>query len=100
MTWAREVLAGRTPPERRAPCFFDPRHGPSARDVAWAPEGGTPRSVPACEADAQRVERGEEPRARTIDGAALLGGRPGLRAVLRVVLPRPADRLDDGRRLG
>ena len=40
MTWAREVLAGRTPPERRAPCFFDPRHGPSARDVAWAPEGG------------------------------------------------------------
>ena len=40
MLWAREVLAGRTPPERRAPCFFDPRHGPSTRDVSWAPPGG------------------------------------------------------------
>lgn len=68
MIWAREVLAGRTPPERRLPCFFDPRHGPSSRDVTWAPAGGTPRAVPACEADAQRVERGEEPDARRIDG--------------------------------
>jgi uncharacterized membrane protein YgcG len=67
MTWAREVFAGHTPPERRPPCFFDPRHGPSKRDVEWAPEGGTPRPVPACEADAQRVERGEEPQAREID---------------------------------
>jgi uncharacterized membrane protein YgcG len=66
MTWAREVLAGRTPPQRRAPCFFDPRHGPSARDVEWAPAGGTPRAVPACEADARRVERGEQPQAREI----------------------------------
>ena len=40
MLWAREVLAGRTPPERRAPCFFDPRHGPSSRDVSWCPPGG------------------------------------------------------------
>src|SRR6476659_5206143 len=53
MTSAEAILAGHQPPERRAPCFFDPRHGPSARDVEWAPPGGTSRKVPACEADAQ-----------------------------------------------
>jgi hypothetical protein len=71
MTSAKARLAGRRPPERRPPCFFDPRHGPSTRDVLWAPPGGTPRPVPACEADAQRVERGEDPHAREI----LMGGR-------------------------
>ena len=67
MTSARERLAGREPPERRPPCFFDPRHGPSVRDVEWAPPGGTPRPVPACAADAQRVESGEDPAVREID---------------------------------
>ena len=67
MLWAREVLAGRTPPERRTPCFFDPRHGPSARDVSWAPPGETARAVPACEADAQRVERGAQPDTRYVE---------------------------------
>src|SRR6185436_7985997 len=61
--WAMEStrarLEGREPPERRAPCFFDPRHGPSTRDVEWAPAGGAQRAVPACEADAQRVDRGD-----------------------------------------
>jgi hypothetical protein len=71
MTSAKARLAGRRPPERRAPCFFDPRHGPSSRDVEWAPLGRTPRPVPACEADAQRVERGEDPEAREL----LVGGR-------------------------
>src|SRR5207249_829331 len=71
MESAKARLAGREPPERRAPCFFDPRHGPSARDVEWAPPGGVPRTVPACEADAQRVERGDDPQAREL----LLGGR-------------------------
>jgi hypothetical protein len=66
MTAAKARLAGREPPERRPPCFFDPRHGPSSRDVEWAPVGGTPRPVPACEADAQRVERGEDPHAREL----------------------------------
>ncbi|KDN83064.1 membrane protein [Kitasatospora cheerisanensis KCTC 2395] len=28
---------GRPLPERRVPCFFDPRHGPSTTDVQWAP---------------------------------------------------------------
>jgi uncharacterized membrane protein YgcG len=67
LLWAREVLAGRTPPERRTPCFFDPRHGPSSRDVAWAPPGETPRAVPACEADAARVARGEQPDVRYVE---------------------------------
>jgi uncharacterized membrane protein YgcG len=66
MAVAEAELEGRTPPERRPPCFFDPRHGPSTRDVEWAPPGGTPRPVPACEADAQRVERGEDPSSRQV----------------------------------
>ena len=59
MAVADALVAGRKPPERRPPCFFDPRHGPSTRDVEWAPPGGAPRNVPACEADAQRLERGD-----------------------------------------
>ena len=62
----RAVLAGQPVPEHRPPCFFEPAHGPSTRDVAWAPDGGAPRAVPACEADAMRVERGEEPMSRQI----------------------------------
>ncbi|MFC7382500.1 hypothetical protein [Sphaerisporangium rhizosphaerae] len=53
-------------PERRAPCFFNPQHGPSARDVLWAPPGGAPRDVPACAADAQRVEQGFDPHMREV----------------------------------
>ena len=37
MEAAKARLAGREPPERRPPCFFDPRHGPSTRDVEWSP---------------------------------------------------------------
>ena len=32
-------LAGAVPPERRVPCFFDPRHGPSSADVLWIRSG-------------------------------------------------------------
>jgi hypothetical protein len=71
MAAAQAIVEGRQPPERRAPCFFDPRHGPSTRDVEWAPPGGTVRKVPACEADAQAVERGAEPASREV----LAGGR-------------------------
>ncbi len=71
MIAAQALLDGKQPPERRPPCFFDPRHGPSTRDVEWAPPGGTPRKVPACEADAQAVERGDEPASRQV----LVGGR-------------------------
>jgi uncharacterized membrane protein YgcG len=69
MQVAQALLEGSPPPERRPPCFFDPRHGPSVRDVEWAPPGGTPRPVPACAADALRVEQGEDPAMRQIDYA-------------------------------
>jgi hypothetical protein len=71
MAAAQALLDGKRPPERRPPCFFDPRHGPSTRDVEWAPPGGAPRKVPACEADAQAVERGQEPASREV----VAGGR-------------------------
>jgi hypothetical protein len=62
----RARLAGKEPPARRPPCFFDPRHGPSVRDVMWAPPGGTPRPVPVCAADAISLEEGNEPHARRV----------------------------------
>ena len=71
MTSAKARLAGEEPPERRAPCFFDPRHGPSVRDVEWAPPDGIPRTVPACAADAVRVEEGSDPNYREV----MVGGQ-------------------------
>ena len=70
MASAESRLAGQEPPERRPACFFDPRHGPSVRDVQWAPPGGEPRAVPACAADATHIEQGEEPASRQV----LVGG--------------------------
>lgn len=61
-------------PSRRPPCFFDPRHGPSVRDVVWAPEHGQPRDIPVCAADATRLEDGEPPMIRTVHTAD--GRRP------------------------
>jgi hypothetical protein len=66
MTAAKEELAGRQAPERRPPCFFDPRHGPSVTDVEWAPPGGQPRAVPVCAADLQRIEDGLDPQSREV----------------------------------
>jgi hypothetical protein len=66
MTAVRARVEGRPVPERRAPCFFNPQHGPSVQDVSWAPPGGAPRSVPACAADAQRVLSGQDPDARMV----------------------------------
>jgi uncharacterized membrane protein YgcG len=71
MEAARAEMAGRPAPERRPPCFFDPRHGPSVTDVEWAPPGGEPRPVPACAADAVRVRDGDEPHTRQVP----VGGR-------------------------
>ncbi len=53
--------AGRPLPERRPPCFFDPRHGPSVADVTWTPPGGTTRQVPVCAADRTRLSEGRTP---------------------------------------
>lgn len=57
---------GRPLPLRRPPCFFNPGHGPSTRDLEWAPPGGVRRSVPVCAADADRVAQGVEPDIRTV----------------------------------
>ncbi|MDH6137008.1 hypothetical protein P3T37_006439 [Kitasatospora sp. MAA4] len=57
---------GRPLPDRRPPCFFDPRHGPSTQDADWAPEGGAARTVPVCAADAQRLAVGLDPAIRTV----------------------------------
>jgi hypothetical protein len=62
----RARLAGEEPPERRLPCFFDPRHGPSVEEVSWAPPGGTARDVPACAADATRIKDGLDPDVRLV----------------------------------
>ncbi|MFE0699060.1 hypothetical protein [Streptomyces sp. NPDC058872] len=61
-------------PERRPPCFFDPRHGPAVDDRTWTPSGGAPREVPVCAADAARLDDGLDPVARTVDTDA--GRRP------------------------
>lgn len=60
------VRDGEPLPERREPCFFDPRHGPSRRDVAWAPPGGTERTIAVCAADARRLASGDDPLVRLV----------------------------------
>ena len=62
----RARVAGEPLPTRRPPCFFDPRHGLSVADVEWTPPGGTPRQVPACALDAERVRSGAEPDTRQV----------------------------------
>ena len=54
--------AGQPLPGRRPPCFFNPGHGPSTRNIAWHE-----RNVPACAADAVRVESGADPYIRTVE---------------------------------
>ncbi|MER7926711.1 hypothetical protein ABTY96_26765 [Streptomyces sp. NPDC096057] len=54
-------------PERRAPCFFDPRHGPSVADATWTPPGGASREVPVCAADQARLADGRDPMIREVD---------------------------------
>ncbi len=66
MAAAKAELAGGEAPERRPPCFFDPRHGPSVGDVEWVPPGGEPRPVPVCAADLQRIQDGIDPEARRV----------------------------------
>jgi hypothetical protein len=63
-------IAGDPLPAKRPPCFFNPAHGPSSRDVEWAPAGGAPRSIPACPADAERVLAGADPYIRTVQVGA------------------------------
>ncbi|MEU6545216.1 hypothetical protein [Streptomyces sp. NPDC046859] len=58
---------GRPLPERRPPCFFDPRHGPAVADETWTPPGGAPREVPVCAADRARLADGRDPAIREVD---------------------------------
>lgn len=67
-------MEGKPLPERRPPCFFDPRHGPSVQDAQWAPAGGAERTVPVCAADAARLADGEEPMSRQVETS--YGPRP------------------------
>jgi hypothetical protein len=64
---AATALTQRQPiPERRPPCFFDPRHGPSVTAVKWAPDGGKPRLVPVCAGCAKLIEAHSEPQVRRV----------------------------------
>jgi hypothetical protein len=71
MTVARARFEGGDLPQRRPPCFFDTRHGPSVDDVGWMPQGGPPRPVPACESCMWSIANGVEPPARQVTS----GGR-------------------------
>ena len=66
----RARRAGEPLPARRPPCFFNPSHGPSTQDVAWAPPGGQQRQIPVCGADADRIAQGAEPDVRTVPQGA------------------------------
>src|SRR5580658_4305124 len=64
---AATALVHRQPvPERRPPCFFDPRHGPAVESVQWAPAGGEARLVPVCAACAKLIKERSEPPARKV----------------------------------
>jgi hypothetical protein len=67
----RARVAGDPLPQRRPPCFFDPAHGMSVRDVRWTPPNGVGRDVPACALDAERVDAGADPDSRQV----MLGSR-------------------------
>lgn len=66
MACVRARVAGEELPQRRPPCFFDPRHGLSVADVPWTPPGGAQRDVPACALDVERVRAGAEPDIRKV----------------------------------
>ncbi|KRF18835.1 hypothetical protein ASG90_02770 [Nocardioides sp. Soil797] len=68
-------------PQRRPPCFFNPRHGPAQTDVLWAPPGGQQREIPVCLADADRLTAGAEPDVRQVrNGARMVPWYQGGRA--------------------
>ena len=109
MSAAKAELGGGEAPERRPPCFFDPRHGPSVGDVEWAPSGGQPRPVPVCAADLQRISDGVDPEPRRVpvdgqDGPLLAGGElptcHGPAASSAAASARAVHRLGAGRRHG
>ncbi|MET9736086.1 hypothetical protein ABZZ79_37325 [Streptomyces sp. NPDC006458] len=65
---------GASLPERRPPCFFDPRHGTSVADAEWTPGSGATREVPVCAADQARLADGLDPMVREVETVS--GRRP------------------------
>lgn len=63
---SRAAAAGSPLPQRRAPCFYDPGHGPSATDSRWVAPDGQRRLVPVCDGCADRLARGDSPEPRTV----------------------------------
>ena len=59
------LRTGRPVPEKTAPCFFDPRHGPSVDERPFTPEFGLERQVPVCARCAEEVDAGRKPVVRT-----------------------------------
>jgi hypothetical protein len=57
---------GKPVPEKTAPCFFDPRHGPSVAEVAFTPEGGSQRQVPVCAHCRDELAAGRVPATRAL----------------------------------
>lgn len=53
-------------PATKAPCFFNPNHGPSATVVAWTTSDAIAARVPSCAADAERLRSGANPYSRTV----------------------------------
>jgi uncharacterized membrane protein YgcG len=62
----RARVAGLPVPVLRVPCFFNPQHGPSVRDVHYTAPGRGTRTVPACAQDAARIADGELPEVRKV----------------------------------
>ena len=63
-------LNGEPLPERRPPCFIDPRHGPSTQDVMYTPAGASgARETPVCSLCAQKIKAGLDPAPREVVAA-------------------------------
>lgn len=60
-------MDGRPAPAHRAPCFVDPRHGPSVGDIDWAPQGGVAHPVPVCAGCEATIKAGGLPEAREVE---------------------------------
>ncbi len=63
-------LNGEPLPERRPPCFIDPRHGPSTQNVMYTPAGATgARETPVCSLCAAKIKSGLDPAPREVVAA-------------------------------
>lgn len=60
-------MDGEPIPERRPPCFIDPRHGPSTQDIMYTPAGAaSARETPVCSLCAQKIRAGQDPAPREV----------------------------------